>query len=98
MLRLLPTRHKILAAFILIVIGLADSTALSITAPTTATDSAVFEEVVVAEVSSRAFTEVQIRRLRALLISADQSSQSSIYDRLEALRLRSDLRGQSFRD
>jgi|GEM_PF-3658285 len=98
MLRLLPARHKIFSAAIIFIASLADSTALSVTISPAVTESSKYEEAVVSEMSSRSFTEVQIRRLRALLISSDQSDQNTIFQRLETLQMRSDVKANTVRD
>ena len=89
MLRSYLKAHKLLAAFVFTIASLIDSTALSITANSSTLDSELSDSLA-PEVATRSTTEVQVRRLRALLISADKSSQNSIYERLERLQRSAD--------
>ena len=85
--RLSSISKRIFSAGFFLFVALSDSTALSVTLSESISSDQIATSVTPDNVN-RATTEVQIRRLRALLISSDQSTESSIYDRLENLQSR----------
>lgn len=76
---------RLIIAAILFVIAVADSTALSVTAGNPDQSNGVATWMS-SESASRAFSDIQVRRLRALLMANDVEDKEAVFDRLMRLQ------------